>query len=128
MSFEWTWIDPHVVQAIHGSQIARHGGLDGVRDRGLIESALARPQNLAAYGDPDAADLAAAYACGIAKNRGFLDGNKRTALVVALLFLSDNGFDTKVDQLDLVLFMQSVADGSTDEPAAAEWFRSRLVR
>jgi death-on-curing protein len=127
MSVEWTWVDQHVVWAIHRSQIARHGGLDGVRDQGLIESALARPQNLAAYGDPDAADLAAAYACGIAKNHGFLDGNKRTALVVALLFLANNGFETKVNQVEVVRLMEAVADGTTDEPAAAEWFRSRFV-
>jgi death-on-curing protein len=128
VSVEWQWVDPHVLRAIHKSQIARHGGLDGVRDAGLIESALARPQNLAAYGDPDAADLAAAYACGIAKNHGFLDGNKRTALVVALLFLANNGFDTTVDQVDVVRLMESVADGTTNEAAAADWFRSRLVR
>ncbi len=128
MSIAWQWIDPHIVRTIHKSQIARHGGLDGVRDAGLIESALGRPQNLAAYGDPDAADLAAAYACGIAKNHGFLDGNKRTALVVALLFLAENGFDTKVDQLDVVRLMESVADGTMDEAAAADWFRSRLIR
>jgi death-on-curing protein len=128
VSVEWTWLDPHVVQAIHKSQIARHGGLDGVRDQGLIESALARPRNLAAYGNPDAADLAAAYACGVAKNHGFIDGNKRTALVAALLFLSVNGFDTTVDQIDVVRLMESVADGTMDEPAAADWFRTRLVR
>ena len=128
MSVEWTWVDQHVVGAIHKSQIARHGGLDGVRDQGLIESALARPQNLAAYGEPDAADLAAAYACGIAKNHGFLDGNKRTALVVALLFLAINGFETTVNQVEVVRLMEAVADGTTDEPGAAEWFRSRFVR
>jgi death-on-curing protein len=124
----WKWIDPNVVRAIHKSQIARHGGLDGERDRGLIESALARPRNIAAYGGPDAADLAAAYACGIAKNHGFLDGNKRTALVVALLFLADNDFDISVDQRDVVRLMESIADGTMDEPAAADWFRSRIVR
>ena len=128
MSLAWKWIDPLVVWAIHKSQIARHGGLDGVRDRGLIESALARPQNLAASGDPDAAEVAAAYACGLAKNHGFLDGNKRTALVVSLLFLAENGFHTPVDQGDAVRLMESVADGTMDEPAAADWFRSRIVR
>jgi death-on-curing protein len=124
---EWPWVDSHVVRAIHKSQIARHGGLDGVRDQGLIESALARPKNLAAYGDPDAADLAAAYACGIARNHGFLDGNKRTALVVALLFMAANGYDRTVDQLALVRLMEAVADGTMDETATAAWFRSRLV-
>jgi len=128
VSAEWKWIDPDVVQAIHTSQIARHGGLDGVRDPGLIDSALARPRNLAAYGNPDAADLAAAYACGIAKNHGFLDGNKRTGLVVALVFLAENGSYTTVDQLEVVRLMEAVADGTMDEPAAADWFRSRLHR
>ena len=128
MSVEWTWIDPAVVQTIHQSQIARHGGLDGVRDQGLIDSSLARPQNLAAYGEPDAADLAAAYAVGIAKNHGFLDGNKRTALVVALLFLAENGFRGTVDQVEVVRLMEAIAAGTIDEPAAADWFRSRLVR
>jgi death-on-curing protein len=128
VSREWSWIHPHAVRAIHKSQIALHGGLDGVRDQGLIDSALARPQNLAAYGNPDAADLAASYARGIARNHGFLDGNKRTALVVSLLFLADNGFDTTVDQVEVVRFMEAVAEGRLDEPATAEWFRSRIVR
>ncbi len=79
----WKWIDPKTVQAVHEYQLAEHGGLDGVRDGGLVESALARPHNLAAYGEPDAADLAAAYAYGLAKNYGFSDGSKRTARVAA---------------------------------------------
>jgi death-on-curing protein len=128
VSVEWTWIDPVVVQTIHQSQIARHGRLDGVRDQGLIDSALARPRNLAAFGDPDVADLAAAYAIGIAKNHGFIDGNKRTALVVALLFLAENGFRGTVDQVEVVRLMEAIAAGTIDEPTAADWFRSRLVR
>jgi death on curing protein len=128
VSVEWKWLEPHTIQAIHKSQLARHGGLEGVRDQGPIETALARPQNLAAYGDPDAADLAASYACGIAKNHGFLDGNKRTAWVAARTFLADNGFSIRFDQLDGFRFMQSVAAGTIDEPTAADWFRSRLMR
>jgi death on curing protein len=128
VSIEWKWLDPHTVQAIHKSQIARHGGPDGVRDQGLVDPALARPRNIAAYGNPDAVDLAAAYACGIAKNHGFLDGNKRTAWVAARIFLADNGINLQFDQLEGYRFMQAVADGSTDEFAAAEWFRSRIVR
>jgi death-on-curing protein len=128
VSIAWKWLDPLVVQAIHKSQLARHGGLEGVRDQGLIESALARPQNLAAYGDPDVADLAAAYACAIAKNHGFLDGNKRTAWVAARTFLADNGFEVRFTQADGFRFAESIADGTTDEAAAAEWFRSRIVR
>jgi death on curing protein len=88
----WRWVGLAAVHAIHDRQLAEHGGLPGVRDFGAIESALARPQNLAAYGEPDAADLAAAYAYGLARNHGFADGNKRTAWVVARVFLADNGY------------------------------------
>jgi death-on-curing protein len=77
----WRWVAKDVVLAIHDRQIAEHGGTSGIRDVGLVDSALARPQNLDAYGQPDVADLAAAYAYGIAKNHGFADGNKRTAWV-----------------------------------------------
>jgi death on curing protein len=128
VTIEWKWLDPQLLMAIHRIQLARHGGLDGVRDLGLVESALDRPRNLAAYGDADEADLAAAYACGIAKNHGFLDGNKRTAWVAARAFLADNGFTLTFDQFEGYRFMNSVADGTTDEPAAANWFRSRIVR
>ncbi len=77
----WRWVAKDVVLAIHDRQIAEHGGTSGIRDVGIVDSALARPQNLDAYGQPDIADLAAAYAYGIAKNHGFADGNKRTAWV-----------------------------------------------
>ena len=87
----WRWIDASLVYAIHDRQLAEHGGLDGIRDRGGVESALARPRNLAEYGEPDAAALAAAYAYGLLRNHGFADGNKRTAWVAARLFLADNG-------------------------------------
>jgi death-on-curing protein len=112
---------------MHDRQLAEHGGLDGIRDRNVIESALARPLNLAAYGSPDAADLAAAYAFGLARNHGFADGNKRTAWVVARLFLADNGGRLKFDPLDAVRTMEGVAGGSIDEAAMAAWFRERLV-
>ena len=85
MNGTWKWVAPDVVGAIHDRQLAEHGGGVGLRDAGLLSSALARPENLAAYGDPDAFDLAAAYAFGIAKNHPFVDGNKRTAWVVALV-------------------------------------------
>ena len=78
---QWRWVESSVVFAIHDRQLAEHGGRDGIRDRAMVESALARPAHLAHYGNPDAADLAAAYAYGIAKNHGFVDGNKRTAWV-----------------------------------------------
>lgn len=126
MSQAWRWIDILEVRAIHDIQIARHGGLDGVRDQGMIESALARPRNLAAYGTPDAADLAAAHAFGIARDHGFLDGNKRTAWVAARVFLADNGFDLSFNQIEGYQLMISVADGTKDEPSAAAWLRSRI--
>ncbi|MDB5402463.1 MAG: death on curing protein [Acetobacteraceae bacterium] len=123
---EWRWVDSAVVQAVHEYQLAAHGGLDGVRDAGLVESALARPQNLAAYGDPDAAELAAAYAYGLAKNHGFADGNKRTAWVVARLFLADNGRILQFDGVDAVKMMESLAAGTMDEQAVADWLRARI--
>jgi death on curing protein len=123
---EWRWIDPQTIQAVHEYQLAEHGGLDGVRDLGLVESALARPQNLAAYGEPDAADLAAAYAFGLAKNHGFADGNKRTAWVAARLFLADNGYTLQVNGTEAVLMVEAMAAGTLDEPAVADWFRARM--
>src|ERR1700712_822261 len=123
---EWRWIDPMVVQAVHDSQLAEHGGMEGVRDQGLIESALARPRNLAPYGDPDAAELAAAYAYGIAKNHGFVDGNKRTGWVVERLFLADNGCRLQFDKADAVRTVEQLAAGQLSEEALADWFRARL--
>jgi death-on-curing protein len=111
---------------VHDYQLAEHGGLDGVRDAGLVESALARPLNLAAYGDPDAADLAAAYAYGLAKNHGFADGNKRTAWVAARLFLADNGYALQVNGAEAVQMVEALAGGPMDEAAVAEWFRARI--
>lgn len=123
---EWKWIDPKVVQAVHEYQLAEHGGLDGVRDAGLVESALARPRNLAAYGDPDAADLAAAYAYGLAKNHGFADGNKRTTWVAARLFLADNGYTLQFERSEAVKMVASLAAGTMDEQAVADWLRARI--
>jgi death-on-curing protein len=122
----WRWIKERVAFAIQDAQIAEHGGLAGVRDRSVIQSALARPQNLEAYGKPDAADLAAAYAYGLAQNHGFLDGNKRVAYVVARTFLLDNGYNIIASRADKVAVMLSVADGSLPEPQLAEWIRERL--
>jgi death-on-curing protein len=115
-----------VVQAVHDSQLAEHGGMEGVRDQGLIESALARPRNLAPYGDPDAAELAAAYAYGIAKNHGFVDGNKRTGWVIARLFLADNGYTVSFDRAEMARTMVSLMAGTIDETAMTEWLRVRI--
>lgn len=122
----WEWGASDTVFAVHDRQLAEHGGLDGIRDRGAVESALGRPQNLPAYGEPDAADLAAAYAFGLARNHGFSDGNKRTAWVIARLFLALNGFKLAFDPVDAVRTVEAVAAGTLDEAALAAWFRDRL--
>jgi death-on-curing protein len=123
---QWRWIRDSSVLAIHDEQIAEHGGLAGVRDLSLLLSALARPQNLAAYGSPDIADLATAYAIGIARNHAFLDGNKRTAWVVAETFLLKNGYELIARDEDGVTTMLSVADGTISEPELAVWFRAYI--
>ena len=123
---DWRWVPLNVVLAIHDRQIAEHGGLGGVRDLGLVESALARPENLDAYGNPDAADLAAAYLFGLANNHGFADGNKRTAWVAARLFLMDNGLRLSFDRLDAIAMVENVAGGGLVEAELAEWLRARL--
>ncbi len=122
----WRFVEEAVALAIHDAQIAEHGGAGGVRDMALVQSALARPQNLAAYGEPDAADLAAAYAFGIARNHGFVDGNKRTALVVARVFLLEEGFGLKASEAERVRIMLALASGEIEEAGMAQWFRDNL--
>ena len=119
----WRWIDRAVLIAIHDMQLAEHGGGAGLRDGNLLESALAKPENLAAYGDPDVAALAAAYGYGISRNHAFIDGNKRTALVTAELFLQLNGWRLEVDDADCVLTMLQVATGDITKEAFAGWLR-----
>ena len=123
----WVWIDAQVVLAIHDEQIADHGGAAGLRDAGLLESALARPQNLAAYGSPDAAELAAAYAFGLASNHPFVDGNKRTALVLAELFLVLNGHELTASDEDCVSTILALAAGTLGESDLADWMRARMT-
>jgi death-on-curing protein len=123
---DWRWVGADLVYALHDRQLAEHGGPDGVRDPGAVESALARPLNLAAYGTPDAADLAAAHAFGLARNQGFVDGNKRTAWVVARLFLADNGYRLRFDPVDAVKTVEALAAGSLGESQLAAWFQDRL--
>lgn len=124
MNEPWRWVSADVLLAVHEEQLAEHGGAAGVRDLGLFESALARPQNVAAYGNPDAADLAASYGVGLAKNHPFIDGNKRTAFVAVELFLALNGHDLVADDADCVLTMLAVAAGSLDETGFAAWLRT----
>jgi death-on-curing protein len=114
--------------AVHDHQLAEHGGMEGVRDANVIESALAHPQNMAAYDSPDVADLAAAYAHGIARNHGFLDGNKRTAWVLARIFLADNGCHLVFDAYEAIRMMEQLAAGHVTQEEMALWFRQRIAR
>ncbi len=123
---EWRWLDPATIRVVHEYRLAAHGGLDGIRDAGLIESALARPQTLAADGEPDAADLAAACAYRLTKNHGFADGNKRTAWVAARLFLADNGYLLRFGGVQAVLMTRAMASGTLNEQAVAAWFRVQM--
>jgi death-on-curing protein len=122
----WRWVREDVVYAIHDRQLAEHGGPEGIRDAGALESALARARNLAIYQRPDIADLAAAYAFGLARNHPFADGNKRTAWVVARVFLAINGQTLEFDPRDAVQTMEAVASGSLEEAELAAWFRQGL--
>ena len=122
------WISDTLARAIHYRQLAEHGGLDGIRDEGMLLSALARPRQLLAYGDPppDVAAMAAAYAYGIARNHPFLDGNKRTAYVVCRTFLIINGQDIEATQEDKYLTFLQLAEGTLSEEELAAWLREHL--
>lgn len=122
----WVWLRKDIVLAIHDAQISEHGGISGIRDIGLLESAMARPENLAAYGDPDVSALAAAYAYGIARNHPFGDGNKRTAFVAAELFLDLNGFELTADDADCVMTILRLAAGEIAEEELARWIRAHV--
>ena len=123
----WRCVSEDVVLAVHDEQLAEHGGSAGLRDRSLLLSALARPQHLATYGTPDIADLAASYAVGIARNHAFIDGNKRTALVVAAgIFLPLNGYELAASDGESVRAMLAVADGTMPEPELAIWLRTYI--
>jgi death-on-curing protein len=121
------WVDEHVVLAIHDEQLAEHGGAPGVRDPGLLSSALARPLNLVAYDEPDLAALAAAYGHGVLRNRPFIDGNKRTALVLVELFLALNGQRLTAPDEACVVTILAVADGDMDEAGFAAWIRQHTI-
>jgi death-on-curing protein len=118
------WIEESVVLALHEEHLAEHGGPVGIRDRGLMESALFRPQNLIGYGDPDLAALAAAYGFGLARNHPFIDGNKRTAFTVMELFLALNGQELIADDLSCIVTILKLAEGSLTEAEFADWIRA----
>ena len=124
----WRWVDRRALELLHDESIAEHGGLPGLRDEGLLESALARPLNLAAYGEPDAAELAASYGVGLAKNHAFVDGNKRVAFLAVGLFLGLNGQRLVATQAEATLAMLDVAAGTLDEASFAQWLRDHTQR
>ncbi len=121
------WIPREMILAMHLRQLAEHGGGEGVRDTGLLDSALGRPENKLAYGEPDIFDLAAAYAYGIARNHPFIDGNKRTALVASFTFLYVNGYALETSQDENVRVFLALAAGDLDEDNLAAWFRSHAA-
>lgn len=122
----WRWLLKRAVIAIHGEQLSEHGGLVGLRDEGLLESALARPQNLAAYGSPSVGQLAAAYAYGLARNHPFIDGNKRTAFVVAVTFLLLNEECFEGSEAEATEVMLALAAGQISEEDLAVWFEKNI--
>ncbi len=123
----WVWIESALIHTVHDEQLAEHGGGAGVRDLNLLESALARPQQLENDGTPDAADLTASYGYGISRNHPFIDGNKRTGFVAMELFLALNDFELTATDADCVVTMLSVAAGDIDEAAFAAWVRQHLL-
>lgn len=120
----WVWVHAEALILLHDESLAEHGGAAGIRDRGLFESALARPMNLALYGQPDVFDLAASYAHGLAKNHPFVDGNKRSAFLAAGLLLAMNGMRLAASQLDATTTMLALAAGDIDEASYAAWLRA----
>ncbi|RXK84575.1 type II toxin-antitoxin system death-on-curing family toxin [Chlorobaculum sp. 24CR] len=123
----WRWLLAGVVMAIHDEQIAEHGGSTGVRDEGLLSSALARPQHQANYGEPSVFDLAAAYAYGIIRNHPFVDGNKRTGFLAVYVFLTINGWQLRSSEAEAVHAVLALAAGEMDEAGFSSWLQSRSV-
>ncbi len=124
------WLRKDALFAVHERLLAEHGGSSGIRDEGLLESALGRPQNLLAYGKSAIFELASAYACGIIKNHPFVDGNKRTGFMSAFLFLGRNGYELNAEESDVVIKTLAVASGTMNEKEYAAWLKdnSREVR
>ena len=122
------WLSAELATAMHLRQLAEHGGGAGLRDEGLLLSALQRPVNKLQYGDPDLAELAASYAYGIARNHPFIDGNKRTALVASFTFLYLNGFRINTSQVENVRVFLALASGTLSEEELAAWFRTNIVK
>ena len=123
---DWKWLNRKVLLLLHDESLAEHGGASGLRNEGLLDSALARPLNLALYEQPDVASLAASYGVGLAKNHAFVDGNKRAAFLAIGLFLMVNGFRLKATQAEATLTILDVAAGEIDEATLAQWIRTHI--
>jgi death on curing protein len=123
----WRWLREDVVVAMHDEQIAAHGGRAGLRDAGLLASALARPQNQAAYGEPFVFDLAAAYAFGIIMNHPFVDGNKRTGFLATYVFLNLNGWELMASEGEAVEAVLALAVGEIDEAGLSNWLKDHSL-
>lgn len=121
------WVLREVVLALHDAQLAEHGGPSGLRDGGLLDSALARPRHLYAYERSDVFNLAAAYASGIARNHPFVDGNKRTAFLTSYVFLRLNGQRLVADEINAATAMLALAAGASSEETFASWLRAHCV-
>ena len=117
------WVDKRLLLLLHDESLAEHGGAAGIRDEGLLDSALARPMNLIAYGEPDLAELAASYGVGLAKNHAFVDGNKRAAFLAVGLFLRLNGHRLNASPAAATVAMIDVAAGTLNEADFADWIR-----
>lgn len=124
---EPVWVNLDAVLIFHDESLLEFGGSSGIRDRGAIESALARPHNLFAYRQPDLFDLAAAYTAGLSQNHGFVDGNKRTAFLTGVVFLAENGYDIVAEQAEVIAAMLELADHQLDEVGYAQWLRDHTV-
>ena len=124
---EWKWISAELAHVVHERQLAEHGGPEGIRDLGTIESALARPVQLAHYGNPDVFDLAASYCWGVARNHGYVDGNKRTGWLLARVFLADHGVRLRIDPISTVRTVEAVAAGAMTQDKSAAWLRACAI-
>ena len=127
MTQAFKWINKELLITLHDESLSMHGGASGIRDEGLLDSALNRAVNLAMYGDPSLAELAAAYGFGLVKNHAFIDGNKRVAFLSVGLFLGLNGYKLKASQVDATLTMLAVASGDLNETDFASWVRLNSV-
>ena len=124
---EPVWVNLDAVLIFQEENLLEFGGTSGIRDQGAIASALARPQNLFAYGQPDLFDLAASYTAGLSQNHGFVDGNKRTAFLTGVVFLVENGYDVVAEQAEVIAAMLELADHQLDEVGYAQWLRDHTV-